>query len=67
MARSQRPGTANSQFFICFDTHAHLDRIYTAFGRVISGMEFVEKLKKGAPGSGVVDNPDIIVSLRSSK
>ena len=38
-----------------------------AFGRVISGMEFVDKLKKGAPGSGVVDNPDIIISLRSSK
>jgi cyclophilin family peptidyl-prolyl cis-trans isomerase len=67
MARSQSPDSANSQFFICFDSHSHLDRNYTAFGRVISGMEFVDKLKKGAPGSGVVDNPDIIVSLRSSK
>jgi cyclophilin family peptidyl-prolyl cis-trans isomerase len=67
MARSQSPDSANSQFFITFDTHPHLDRNYTAFGRVISGMEFVDKLKKGAPGSGVVDNPDIIISLRSSK
>jgi len=67
MARSQSPDSANSQFFICFDSHSHLDRNYTAFGRVISGMEFVDKLKKGAPGSGVVDNPDIIISLRSSK
>jgi cyclophilin family peptidyl-prolyl cis-trans isomerase len=67
MARSQSPDSANSQFFICFDSHSHLDRNYTAFGRVISGMEFVDKLKKGAPGSGAVDNPDIIVSLRSSK
>ena len=67
MARSQSPDSANSQFFICFDSHSHLDRNYTAFGRVISGMEFVDKIKKGAPGSGVVDNPDIIVSLRSSK
>jgi cyclophilin family peptidyl-prolyl cis-trans isomerase len=67
MARSQSPDSANSQFFICFDSHPHLDRNYTAFGRVISGMEFIDKIKKGAPGSGVVDKPDIIVSLRSSK
>ena len=67
MARSQSPDSANSQFFICFDTHSHLDRNYTAFGRVVSGMEFIDKIKKGAPGSGVVDNPDIIVSLRSAK
>jgi cyclophilin family peptidyl-prolyl cis-trans isomerase len=67
MARSQSPDSANSQFFICFDSQPHLDRNYTAFGRVISGMEFVDKIKKGAPGSGVVQNPDIIISLRSSK
>ena len=67
MARSQSPDSANSQFFICFDSHPHLDRNYTAFGRVISGMEFIDKIKKGAPGSGVVDNPDIIVNLRSAK
>jgi cyclophilin family peptidyl-prolyl cis-trans isomerase len=67
MARSQSPDSANSQFFICFDSHPHLDRNYTAFGRVISGMEFVDKIKKGVPSSGVVENPDIIISLRSSK
>ena len=67
MARSQSPDSANSQFFICFDSHPHLDRNYTAFGRVVSGMEFIDKIKKGAPGSGVVEKPDIIVSLRSSK
>ena len=67
MARSQSPDSANSQFFICFDSHPHLDRNYTAFGRVISGMEFIDKIKKGAPGSGVVENPDIIISLRSAK
>ena len=67
MARSQSPDSANSQFFICFDSHPHLDRNYTAFGRVVSGMEFIDKIKKGAPGSGIVDKPDIIVSLRSSK
>ncbi len=67
MARSQSPDSANSQFFICFDSHPHLDRNYTAFGRVVSGMEFIDKIKKGAPGSGVVDKPDIIVSLRSAK
>ena len=67
MARSQSPDSANSQFFICFDSHPHLDRNYTAFGRVVSGMEFIDKIKKGAPGSGIVDTPDIIVSLRSSK
>ena len=67
MARSQSPDSANSQFFFCFDSHPHLDRNYTAFGRVVSGMEFIDKIKKGAPGSGIVDKPDIIVSLRSSK
>jgi cyclophilin family peptidyl-prolyl cis-trans isomerase len=44
-----------------------LDRNYTAFGRVVSGMEFVDKIKKGAPGSGAVDNPDTIISFRSVK
>jgi len=67
MARSQSPDSANSQFFICFDSHPHLDRNYTAFGRVVSGIEFVDKIKKGSPGSGVVQDPDIIISLRSSK
>lgn len=63
MARSQNPNSANSQFFICFDTHPHLDRQYTVFGKVISGMEFIDQIKKGDPGSGSVDNPDIIEKI----
>jgi len=62
-ARSADPDSANSQFFICFDTHPHLDRQYTVFGKVISGMEFVDQIKKGDPGSGSVDNPDIIEKI----
>jgi len=63
MARSQNPDSANSQFFICFDKAPHLDRQYTAFGKVLEGMEFIDKIKRGAPGSGAVANPDIIVSI----
>ena len=65
MARSSNPDSANSQFFICFDSAPHLDRQYTAFGKVISGMEFIDKIKKGEGQSGSVDNPDKIISLRS--
>ena len=65
MARSSDPNSANSQFFICFDLAPHLDRQYSAFGKVIKGMEFVDKIKKGDPNSGAVTNPDKIISLRS--
>ena len=64
-ARSADPNSANSQFFICFDSAPHLDRQYSAFGKVIKGMEFVDKIKKGEPNSGAVSNPDKIISLRS--
>ena len=64
-ARSANPDSANSQFFICFDSAPHLDRQYSAFGKVINGMEFVDKIKKGDPNSGSVDNPDKIISIRS--
>ncbi len=64
-ARSASPDSANSQFFICFESAPHLDRQYSAFGKVIKGMEFVDKIKKGDPGSGSVSNPDKIISLRS--
>jgi cyclophilin family peptidyl-prolyl cis-trans isomerase len=67
MARSQNPDSANSQFFICFDTHPHLDRQYTVFGKVVSGMEFVDQIKKGAPGSGSVNDPDIIEKISIDK
>ena len=63
-ARSSDPDSANSQFFICLDTAPHLDRQYSAFGKVIKGMEFVDMIKKGDPNSGSVIDPDKIVSLK---
>ena len=64
-ARSADPNSANSQFFICFDSAPHLDREYSVFGKVINGMEFVDMIKKGDPNSGSVSDPDKIISLRS--
>ena len=65
MARSQDPNSANSQFFICFKEASFLDRQYTVFGKVISGMEFVDKIKKGDPDdNGAVSDPDKILSLK---
>jgi cyclophilin family peptidyl-prolyl cis-trans isomerase len=64
-ARSANPDSANSQFFICFDTAPHLDRQYSAFGKVVKGMEFVDMIKKGEPNSGSVSVPDKILSLKS--
>lgn len=68
MARSSNPNSANSQFFICFDNANFLDGQYTVWGQVVEGMEFVDKLKRGAPGSGSVTNPDHMkkVSLPSA-
>ena len=63
MARSSDPNSANSQFFICFESAPHLDRQYTVFGKVIKGMEFVDLIKRGEGSSGAVKNPDIIISL----
>ena len=65
MARSSDPNSANSQFFICFENASYLDRQYTVFGRVIEGMEFVDKIKKGDGQSGSVTNPDKIISFKS--
>ena len=64
-ARSADPDSANSQFFICLDSAPHLDRQYSAFGKVVKGMEFVDMIKKGEPNSGSVTNPDKIISLQS--
>jgi len=62
MARTSDPNSANSQFFICFnDKASYLDRQYTVFGKVIEGMEFVDKIKRGEPAS----DPDKIISFRS--
>ena len=64
MARSSSPNSANSQFFICFESAPHLDRQYTVFGKVVSGMEFVDLIKRGDGSNGEVSNPaDIIISL----
>ncbi|MBU3887253.1 MULTISPECIES: peptidylprolyl isomerase [Methylosinus] len=57
MARAQNPDSANSQFFICFDDARFLDKKYTVWGQVISGMENVDKIKRGEP----VKDPDKIV------
>jgi peptidylprolyl isomerase len=64
MARAQDPNSADSQFFICFAPADFLDGQYTVWGKVVSGMEYIDKIKKGAPRSGTVTNPDKIVSLR---
>jgi len=60
MARSSNPNSANSQFFICFGDAGFLDKQYTVWGKVIDGMENVDKIKRGEP----VQNPDKIVSMR---
>ena len=67
MARSMDPNSANSQFFICFDAVPHLDGQYTVFGKVIKGMEFVDKIKIGEGPNGSVKNPDKIISFSESK
>jgi len=60
MARSQDPNSANSQFFICFKEASFLDKQYTVFGKVVEGMEFVDKIKRGEPAS----DPDKIISFK---
>ena len=65
-ARSADPNSANSQFFICLESAPHLDRQYSAFGKVIKGMEFVDMIKKGDElNNGSVSDPDKIISLKS--
>ena len=65
MARSQNPNSANSQFFICFKESSFLDRQYTVFGKVIEGMELVDKIKKGdSDDNGSVSDPDKIISFK---
>ena len=60
MARTNNPHSANSQFFICFDDARFLDKQYTVWGKVVEGMENVDKIKRGEP----VRDPDRIVSMR---
>jgi peptidylprolyl isomerase len=59
-ARSSDPNSANSQFFICFAPTSHLNGQYTVWGQVVEGMEHIDALKKGAPGSGEVKSPDVM-------
>tara|TARA_B100000700_G_scaffold298031_1_gene363476 strand:- start:172 stop:732 length:561 start_codon:yes stop_codon:yes gene_type:complete len=66
MARAQNPDSANSQFFICFKPAPFLDRQYTVFGKVVEGMENVDKIKKGdSNNNGSVKDPDKIISFKS--
>jgi cyclophilin family peptidyl-prolyl cis-trans isomerase len=65
MARSSDPNSGNSQFFICLESAPHLDRNYTVFGKVIEGMEHVDKIKKGDSSTGSVVEPDKIVNFKS--
>ena len=65
MARSASPDSADSQFFICFAPASFLNGQYTVFGQVVSGMEYVDKIKKGdAAANGIVSNPDKIIKMR---
>ena len=66
MARSADPNSANSQFFICFEPAPFLDRQYTVFGKVIEGMNFVDKIKRGdSNNNGSVEKPDKSRSFKS--
>ncbi|MBV8566683.1 MAG: peptidylprolyl isomerase [Methylobacteriaceae bacterium] len=62
MARAQSPDSANSQFFICFGEASFLNRQYTVWGEVVSGMENVDKIKRGEP----VRDPDKILKASLS-
>lgn len=65
MARTNDPNSADSQFFIMLDTHNYLDRQYTVWGKVVSGMEHIDAIKKGSRArNGAVSDPDRIVSMK---
>ena len=64
-ARSSDPDSANSQFFIMFAPNPNLDGQYTIWGQVVSGMEYVDQIKRGDPGeNGKVSDPDRVVKMR---
>jgi cyclophilin family peptidyl-prolyl cis-trans isomerase len=64
MARTAAPHSANSQFFIMFAPAPSLDGQYTIWGRVVAGMEAVDKIKRGTGGNGIVQGPDRLVKVR---
>mgnify|MGYP005816298789 CR=1 FL=1 len=63
-ARSSNPNSANSQFFICLEDAPHLNGTYTVWGRVVEGMQFVDRIKKGQGANGEVSNPDRIIKMQ---
>ena len=66
MARSQNPNSANSQFFIMLEDSPHLNNQYTVWGKVVKGMEVVDKIKKGDQlDNGKVDDPDFIKTIKN--
>jgi peptidyl-prolyl cis-trans isomerase A (cyclophilin A) len=68
MARSQDPNSANSQFFIMFDEASSLNGQYTVVGKVVSGMEFVDKIKRGdMNNNGSVSDPDRMIKVTVGK
>ena len=65
MARSQDPDSADSQFFICYDSHDFLDGKYTIWGKVIEGMNLIDRIPEGRGQNGqVLNNPTKIISMR---
>jgi cyclophilin family peptidyl-prolyl cis-trans isomerase len=65
MARTSDPNSADSQFFIMFGPAPSLDGKYTIWGNVVSGMEYVDQIKKGSPAAnGAVTDPDKIVKMQ---
>ena len=67
-ARAMDINSANSQFYIVFDDAPHLDGQYTYFGQVISGMEFVDNIRRGNPArNGEVPYPDRIIQMQLAK
>lgn len=63
-ARSQDPDTFNSQFFITFADAGFLDGQYTIFGKVVAGMDVVNKIQKGDPQTGSMPDPDKIITAK---
>jgi peptidylprolyl isomerase len=65
MARASDPDSADSQFFIMFAPAPSLDGKYTVWGKVTSGMEYIDQIKKGDPArNGMVQNPDRIIKMQ---
>jgi len=64
MARSQDFDSASSQFFICFEDSPFLNRQYTVWGKVVKGMDLVDRIKRGdRKQNGTVEDPDIVVKM----